>query len=266
MIFLNNRPINITTFPDRTTQVWKLDNIQSRSYNRIDWFYNNPGELLDLIQLIDLVNISSDLKSICHIPYLPYARQDKPRSNIETFAGRSIWHISDTLQTKIFAFDIHNIKLMSNLRITNISPFPLINKILKMQPYDAIIFPDQGAYDRYKFDWGPNITPITAHKIRDQSSGLIKSYSIDIEGAVGDHHIKRALVVDDICDGGATFNILGQTLKSQYILADLYVSHGIFSRGLKELYKYYTSIYTTNSLDYFHTGERDPCLILDYDS
>lgn len=52
MITLNNRPINITTFPDKTTQVWKLRNVQKDSTNNIGWFYENPAEILDLIQLI----------------------------------------------------------------------------------------------------------------------------------------------------------------------------------------------------------------------
>ncbi len=60
-----------------------------------------------------------------------------------------------------------------------------------------------------------------------------------------------AVVVDDICDGGATFIALAQVIKVAQpdTTIDLYVTHGIFSKGVDELLKYYGTIYTSNLMN-----------------
>ena len=57
------------------------------------------------------------------------------------------------------------------------------------------------------------------------------------------------LVVDDICDGGGTFLLLAEALRKAGIdnNLELYVSHGIFSKGTDIIYKSFYPIYTTNS-------------------
>ena len=57
------------------------------------------------------------------------------------------------------------------------------------------------------------------------------------------------VIIDDICDGGRTFNELAKSIKLQRADAKIYlvVTHGIFSAGFKELTKYFEHIYTTNS-------------------
>ena len=80
-------------------------------------------------------------------------------------------------------------------------------------------------------------------KKRNMADGKI--VSLDLSGDVAD---KKVIVVDDICDGGATFLALGSLLKEKGVKsADLFVTHGIFSKGTKELAEIYTNIYTTNS-------------------
>jgi len=57
------------------------------------------------------------------------------------------------------------------------------------------------------------------------------------------------LIVDDLCDGGATFIAEAKYLKKHYpdISLNLFVAHGIFSKGFDELSEYFDHIYTTNS-------------------
>ena len=54
------------------------------------------------------------------------------------------------------------------------------------------------------------------------------------------------IIVDDICDGGTTFIKLAQRIDEKiygrYRL-DLYVTHGIFSRGLDVLRPYFNHVY-----------------------
>jgi ribose-phosphate pyrophosphokinase len=58
-------------------------------------------------------------------------------------------------------------------------------------------------------------------------------------------------VIDDLCDGGGTFIGIAQELRKAGITQPLYlyVSHGIFSKGLEVLFQHFDQIFTTNSFD-----------------
>ncbi len=62
------------------------------------------------------------------------------------------------------------------------------------------------------------------------------------------------VIVDDICDGGRTFievaKIIKNGIDSNKGKGKIYlvVAHGIFSAGFEELSKYFTKIWTTNSI------------------
>lgn len=53
-------------------------------------------------------------------------------------------------------------------------------------------------------------------------------------------------VVDDLCDGGATFISIAELLRRNFTFGDLnlYVTHGLFSRGKEELFKHFTEIHS----------------------
>lgn len=63
------------------------------------------------------------------------------------------------------------------------------------------------------------------------------------------HPDKKIVVIDDLCDGGATFIEAGKILNEMYPDNDLYLAvyHGLFTKGFDELGKYYKKIFTTNS-------------------
>ena len=70
-------------------------------------------------------------------------------------------------------------------------------------------------------------------KTRDPLTGYITDLSldqeIDIQGCV-------VIIVDDLCDGGMTFKLTAEALlKKGAKKVHLYVSHGIFSKGLETL-------------------------------
>lgn len=109
----------------------------------------------------------------------------------------------------------------------------------------ALVLPDKGVQTRLKEQLGKyrNCTIICGDKVRGDS-GEVDKVTFDVpEGT------KSALIVDDICDGGGTFIAAAKVLKSKGV-ENLYlcVTHGIFSKGLQDLFKYYKKIYTTNSV------------------
>lgn len=60
---------------------------------------------------------------------------------------------------------------------------------------------------------------------------------------------KDFIIIDDICDGGATFINIAKEIKNNLDKSKIYliITHGIFSKGFKELNKYFDGIYCTNS-------------------
>lgn len=72
---------------------------------------------------------------------------------------------------------------------------------------------------------------------------------------------KDFVIIDDICDGGATFNAIGYHIRLQQAGMGLegkrylIVTHGIFSKGFEELQQYFDTIYTTNSFQTLNSCE-----------
>ena len=117
------------------------------------------------------------------------------------------------------------------------------DNILEINNMDYIIAPDNGAVKKAsKIAEKFKLPLITCLKERDLATGHITKYrildSIEKPG--------KALIVDDICDGGATFNILAKSLKEDTPVTEisLYVTHGIFSKGLDKLFENIDNIYS----------------------
>lgn len=88
---------------------------------------------------------------------------------------------------------------------------------------------------------------ITCTKSRDVDGKL--SNTIVPAKDTGPLCMKDYIIIDDICDGGATFLNIAKELKKLYNCNKIYliVTHGIFSKGFEELSKYFDKICCTNS-------------------
>ena len=121
-----------------------------------------------------------------------------------------------------------------------------------------LVSPDAGATKKiYKLaeKIGYEGDIITCSKDRDENGKLTKTI-VPLE--LGKYINKDFIIIDDICDGGATFINIAKEIKNQIsritnlnnpILGKIYliVTHGIFSKGPDELSKYFENIYCTNS-------------------
>ena len=95
----------------------------------------------------------------------------------------------------------------------------------------VIVAPDKGGEERA---WRVQVLTggwrAAFEKSRRPEDGRIMG--MDLVSAGIELRGKRVLVVDDICDGGATFKILGESLKGRGVKSmALFVAHGIFSKG-----------------------------------
>jgi ribose-phosphate pyrophosphokinase len=192
------------------------------------------------------------------IPFLPYARQDRVMVEGEAL---SLKVFADLLNSqgysKVSIYDPHSdvaLALINNSRaITN---HDFVSEVLFDKKNFVIVSPDAGAYKKiFKVCQAVEFkgSLVLANKIRDVKTGHIKSVTIDQGDLLG----KDCYIIDDICDGGGTFNLLAKELRQRNCgNVNLIVSHGIFSQGLKELHENITHIYTTNSfMDINHDTE-----------
>ena len=114
--------------------------------------------------------------------------------------------------------------------------------------YGLVVYPDESAQRRYQPQLGANPF-LTCEKVRDQSTGRITGHTLLCGWPKCFREAQQILVVDDICDGGATFISVAELLKEAGIYGklDLSITHGVFSKGVDELLKHYNRIYVTDS-------------------
>lgn len=254
MIFANGLKIEPTIFPDGTSQVWKLPpSLNSPTSLHIDWRFENEAELFHLMSLITLcTNRDRNIRLTLHVPYLPYARQDKEITNNKTFNLHVFAEFINAIGfERVTAVDVHNKKLTGELirNFKNLSVSHIHLNLLSLFPEATVVYPDRGARERYIL---PDFVrdEILFYKIRDQESGKILGHELDVELSSLAPKVKEFLILDDICDGGATFLSVARELRKLNPTAKiiLFITHGIFSRGLSPFIKEEITVYTTNSL------------------
>lgn len=234
MLYLNGDKVNVTLFPDNTSQVWKLDESHlAKESIKITWEFSHEGEIMQLAQLKMLLDQYID-RIYLYIDYLPYGRQDKSVSNDSTFALYTFAKIINSLKfDEIFILDPHSkITLGLIKRSRAVYPHGPLGQAIRATTSNLICYPDNGAVTKYTevYDFPPGY--IYGEKVRDQATGYISSYKL-----IGNCKGKRVIIVDDICDGGKTFELLAKDLyNSGAEDVNLFVTHGLFSKGLKPLF------------------------------
>ncbi len=229
MIKLNGHIITPTIFPDKTSQVWKLPTdwfVPER--NVILWEFESEAEFLHVAQLKDL--LAGYGKVYLDLPYLPYARQDKTVSNETTFAFSTFAKLLNVLEfDMVHAYDPHNFEFAKALIKNLVYVIPNPDRLLA-DLNATIVFPDLGAAKRY--DAKAYSDGIICDKDREPLTGVIRGVVV----GCGTVKARPYLIVDDICDGGRTFIEVAKTLYAAGATeVHLYISHGIFSKGLEPL-------------------------------
>ena len=99
------------------------------------------------------------------------------------------------------------------------------HKLVPMLDGVTLVCPDAGAEKKIQKLKRPYIS---ATKIRDPETGDITATHVYADDLTGN----KCFIVDDICDGGRTFIELGKVLREKGAESvELYVTHGIFSKG-----------------------------------
>ncbi len=253
MLTLNGHKLTPTVFPDKTSQVWQLPDwlIKGNSKYLLDWRWESESEILQIMQLMDLIKeYCNNAEVELYAPYLPYARQDKLIRNEESFALNTFTKIINGLNFKVVkSLDVHNPIYTDRLvdKFFNIPPVAFHTWALDKVKPDIIVFPDHGAFTRYPHLW--DLPHAKFRKQRDQATGKIVGHELEIGDGYFNKAKARVLVVDDICDGGATFLSVAKAIKGINSSLELHlaVTHGIYSKGLGDLCRAFESVLNTDS-------------------
>jgi ribose-phosphate pyrophosphokinase len=217
------------------------------------------GEVMELGLLTTALNYLKGRPTFKYrtlfLPYLPYGRADRLFVIGDGFGLAAFTNLIDTMDyTNVWSLDVHS-HVSKQQGILNIIPDTFIaSSIEDMRTTGtgsiALLLPDKGAHRYALKQFGLPI--YQADKVRDPATGKLTHF--DVPSIAED----RVLIVDDICDGGGTFAGIAQTIiradEGKYVAdvvaqkheLNLYVTHGIFSKGLEPL-KAFKRVYTTNS-------------------
>lgn len=204
-------------------------------------YLRNSDDIIELLLFANAMKQRGNLIKQLEIPYIPYARQDRVCNEGEPFSIKVMADLINSIEAKeVIGWDVHSdvtTALINNFR--NIEQYefvPILENI-------TVCSPDGGALKKaFKVSQSQSLPLITANKIRDTKTGDIVKTEVNQE-VKGD-----ILIVDDICDGGRTFIELAKVLKEKGAgKIYLYVTHGIFSKGIDVFDGLIDKIYATNS-------------------
>lgn len=219
-------------------------------------FIRSSDDLMTMLLVNDAIIhfTKGDAELVLEIPYMPYARQDRVCAPGEAFSLAVMSRIVGNMyHDELVTWDIHSDVLnnpsklpYSTVPFTNVPAAEFVKKItFKRTP--VVVIPDKGAKIRaMQAAEAIGAMTIQAEKIRNPDTGEITGTSVE-PNVPGCFNGMDLLIVDDICDGGRTFTELAKVLRP---LTDgkimLYVTHGIFSKGLQVFNGLIDEIYCPN--------------------
>jgi ribose-phosphate pyrophosphokinase len=192
---------------------------------------------LDIFRVLLAGRVLSDNSYHVHlnIRYLLGARMDRPidKWQPDTLALVRLMLQADGPFHSIRVLDVHNPS--ATIGMINVLPFKVVKAVYDTVGDPIIIVPDKGAVQRVEALTAALRVKnrIYCEKTRDVATGKITGFKI-LNALVAND--EDCLIIDDICDGGATFTSLAMGLKDIGAkTVNLYVTHGIFSKGFKDL-------------------------------
>jgi ribose-phosphate pyrophosphokinase len=187
------------------------------------------------------------------IPYVPYGRQDRVCNEGESHALEVFTRVllkAYPYFGTLYIEDPHSqvtVDLLTEWQSTLVVESQA--SCAKYLPkFDALIAPDKGAAEKVKTHYQVSALGVPCYTIlKERKDGQVTYVDFPFDTIKG-----NVCVVDDICDGGATFLALAEMLyRTQPNMSklSLYVTHGIFSKGVEELLKKYATIYVHNIMN-----------------
>ena len=244
-------------FPDGAvwTRLLSTPALQAETLTLRATAMRNMDDLMHVAQLLDAVRQQCLLRHcVLELPWLPYARQDRHMQVGDSFALKVFASFLNQLRfDRVVVLDPHSdvaagvVERMVTIpqhRCVTHSP----SLMEKLQQGMMLAAPDAGALkkiDAVAQQTGGQDVAILA-KQRDVASGALRGFEL----LKGDVRGRDVLIVDDLCDAGGTFIGSAAVLRQAGARSvSLYVTHGLFSKGVEHLLTQgIDHIWTTTSL------------------
>jgi len=206
------------------------ENVKGERVGLIAAVLPNPGSLFEISALHRLIRENSARETTIVIPYLGYARQDRPTRPGEGSLGIMVVELLERMKpSRLIFVDVHSESIRKAFRpfATELSALSLIAHTLEKHPPDVIVSPDAGFVSmagRLQKLLKPKPDLAVIEKVRPRPNVAVARH------LHGDVRGKDVLIADDMIDTGGT---LSEAVKlvSQNGARDirLAATHGIFS-------------------------------------
>jgi len=223
------------TFADGERGYRLKEEVNGESVTIVASILPDPESLFELMALHHLIMENGAHQIAFIIPYLGYARQDRPTQPGEGSMGiMLIEFIQKMNPSKLILFDVHSDLIRKALgpSVKELSALPLFADALSKHPPDVIVSPDAGFKSRSEqlaglLNQRPDVAVID--KVRPHPNVAIgKRLHGDVRG-------KDVIIVDDMIDTGGTLSeavkLVSQNGARSIHLA---ATHGIFSNQARE--------------------------------
>lgn len=210
----------------------------------------NVGQIVNIVR-----GMNPRVKISLYMPYIPYARADRHMVDRDSFGLQVYSRLLNSYKLdKVVIVDPHsdvasalidNCEVITQADVINTNP---VTQWFSTKDY-LLVAPDEGSLKKIsKVAANLNRKVAILGKERDTATGRITNTRLLSDPSVCDG--RDCIIVDDICDGGATFIASAAALYAAGARSvELYVTHGIFSRGLDALKEAgITKIITTDSV------------------
>jgi len=223
---------------------------------------HNSNDLMALVMILSALPEDVTTRRVL-LPYLPYGRQDRVIMLGDPPALTTLARL--LAEVHVDTLDVHSPthteEAFRHSGLTSHSALPWLTQYLMkcdLLSNCIIVAPDAGAVERATEAAAMLSVPvIKCEKTRDKATGDLLGFTV-VEGEVSKLPPRRNLViVDDICDGGGTFIGVAKALRARYgadFKLHLWVTHGIFSKGLTELVQFFDTIGCTDSFEHEATA------------
>ncbi len=232
---------------------------------------HTADDLFDLLLTENaLIETFGSLPIDIEIPYLPYARQDRVCAPGQAFSLAVMARVLGpaTPTRRIAVWDCHSTVGIDLTGATNVDAsnvvlsHPALRDLIQ-QPNTVLVCPDKGARSRCQHMATAlgDVPLVYCEKVREPKTGRISGVSVSVDNLAG----KTAVITDDICDGGMTFIKIAEQLRANQVeKVILFVTHGIFSKGLDVFNGLIDHVFTTNSFPQT-PDPRLTCISYEYD-
>jgi ribose-phosphate pyrophosphokinase len=223
------------TFADGERGYRLKDEVRGKGVAIIASIFPDPASLFDLMALHLLVRENKARKTILVVPYLGYARQDRPSHRGEGSLGIMVLELIQKMaSSRLLLFDIHSHLIRKALRrpATELSALPLFAQVFSKDPPEVIVSPDAGFVPRAKelaelLKPHPEVAVI--EKVRPRPNIAIA------KKLHGDVKAKKVVLVDDIIDTGGTLAEAVKLVSAKGARSiRLAATHGLFSGHARE--------------------------------